>query len=546
MKFLLTSISSEVSTMAFPLGVSILKTTLDNEFPKELLETKIIQFYLSESSEKNILDQILSAEPDAIGLSIYIWNRSEIVTLTKELKRLRPEIILIGGGAEATANPGSLMKDSVLDYIILGDGEVVLPGVTGSILKGEDPGPKAGLISRKTSSLNTVPVYNTRPGETPSSFLSKTLDIGLFPGILWETSRGCPYNCSFCYESKGRDKTATYPYDRLAGELQFFSENDICQIFVLDPSFNSNKKHALKILELIKEHCPEIQFTFEIKGEELDEELARSFGEINCYLQIGLQSSNPTALKNVNRFFNEKKFTAGCNSLHNNGVPFGLDLIYGIPGDSYTYFLKSMDFALSQKPQNLDIFPLAVLPGTPLAERAEEFGMDYNRKSPYLIIALPGFPEEDIALAEVLTESADAFLSGGETQYWFTTIVKASGLTPSDFLSGYYEWIKKSENNDFKPEKLREQYTEKTLLSTGNKAAIKAAMSLMRLYGAINDILEGSDTAIAEIYFNPDDLENAEMVNLSDFSTYFDERLQYWLVYQEEGELLFAEIVKPT
>jgi len=453
------------------------------------------------------------------------------------------------------------MADSELDYNVLGDGEMVLPELTASLLKGRNGGKTLGLISRNDASINVTPevtpavipddspVYNTKPGATPSSFLSKTLDISSFPGILWETSRGCPYKCSFCYESRGRKKTVSYPYDRLENELKFFTENDICRIFVLDPSFNANKKHAMKILELIQEHAPEIHFTFEIKGEELDEELAMAFGEINCYLQIGLQSSNPIALKNVDRYFNGIKFIEGCGVLHDHGVPFGLDLIYGLPGDYYKEFLTSMDYALSLKPQNLDIFPLAVLPGTPLEERAGEFGLEYNRKSPYLIESAPGFPKEDMKRAEILTKSADSFLSGGGTQYWFMNVTKSTGLTPSEFLSAYSEWVidegKKGENKKLSPDELRENFTKAILISTGNDAAVTGAISLIRLYNAITDVLDGCETSITKIHFTPDDLENADMVNLADFSTYFEEREQYWVIYQEDAELMFAEIKKP-
>ena len=161
--------------------------------------------------------------------------------------------------------------------------------------------------------------------------------------------------------------------DRLREEIEYMgmSQREVAEKAGI-------KKRALDMLSLIEKKAPGMIFYFEARAEFINRELARAFSRIPCALQIGLQSADPAVLKNVHRTLDKKLFTKNIGYLNESGVTFGFDLIYGLPGDNYAGFTRSIDFALSLYPNNLELFCLSVLPGTALHDDAEGFGIRLN------------------------------------------------------------------------------------------------------------------------------------------------------------------------
>ena len=182
-----------------------------------------------------------------------------------------------------------------------------------------------------------------------SPYLDKTLNPKKYDGALWELARGCPFKCSYCYESKGDKKVEYFSLDRIKNELDIFVKNDIKQIFVLDPTYNVDKSRAIKLLDYIRQKVKQIFFHFECRAEFLNVELVKSFSKINCSLQIGLQSASEEVLKTVNRIFNKKDFIKKISILNDYGLIFGFDLIYGLPKDNYEGFKNSIDFRVKKR-----------------------------------------------------------------------------------------------------------------------------------------------------------------------------------------------------
>ncbi len=308
------------SPQAIPLAAAILKTYQPY---KEEVEVILKDFYLNDTPLK-AAEAILKLNPDSIGLSMYIWNRDFLVKTAAIIKESNKDIIIFAGGAEITASALSLMDNDNFDYLVRGEGEIPFVYLLDYLLGKDNLKPEKLL---KMSYLNDLELI-------PSPFLNSNLDPGEWEGLLWELSRGCPYNCSFCSESRGVKGVRYYSEERIRNELILFEEKKVDQVFVLDPTFNINKTRALNIIKLIKENSPNIHFTFEIRAELLDKELAESFAELHCSLQIGLQSSQVDVLKNVNRSLNTKQFSDKIGLLNKYGAVFGLDLIYGLPGDT--------------------------------------------------------------------------------------------------------------------------------------------------------------------------------------------------------------------
>jgi len=188
---------------------------------------------------------------------------------------------------------------------------------------------------------------------------------------------------------------------------------------------------------MILKTAPLIHYTFEIRTEFVDSELAGLFAGLHCSLQVGLQSAHPEVLANVNRTINTVKFAEKILLLNQAGAIFGLDLIYGLPGDTPDGFKESLNYALALRPNHLDIFPLAVIPGTALYDQAESFSLNCLKDAPYTMISSPGFSESEMAQAESLKNACEIFYNRGGATGWMFMALETIGIDPVGFLSDF-------------------------------------------------------------------------------------------------------------
>ncbi|MCK5850005.1 MAG: B12-binding domain-containing radical SAM protein [Kiritimatiellae bacterium] len=437
MNLLLTSIHIEESPRAVPLGPAMLASVLKKEFPNKL-KIDIQNLFLTQSLPE-CAEIILEHDPHCIGFSMYIWNRNLTMEIAGILKQRKPDIIIFAGGPEVSADPGNILKNNSIDFVLAGEGEEIIIQAMDYLLKGGNPSEISGIVSPS-------PVKNL--SALPSPFLDQTLNPANYSGILWELSRGCPFNCDFCYESRGTTGIRRFPIDRILAELRLFEESKVDQVFVLDPTFNYNKETAKEILQLIIEEAPEICFFFEVRSEFIDAEMADLFASINCSLQIGIQSASNEVLKNINRKIDTDDFTSKMLLLHEAGISYGLDLIYGLPGDTLEGFCASIDFAIGFVPNHIDIFPLTVLPGTRLHETAPSFGLEYQADNPYKVMSSPEFSGNDMKSAEELAHAFDLFYNKGKAVPWFNIVINTLELTPSAFFREFAEWLKTKPEED--------------------------------------------------------------------------------------------------
>lgn len=452
MKIELVSIHIRKSPQAMPLATGMLKAMLDSKDEMNgRVESSISDFYNNEKDE-NIADAVVSKKPTMVGFSTYLWNREKVVNISKLIRRKIPDVILFAGGAEATANPEDLMESAPFDFVVKGEGEAVIVDVVSRLLRGEPVTGAPGVLSKecpKSSELKSFPVDDLNL--LPSPYLNGTIDLEKYDGILWELSRGCPFKCAFCFESRGLETVRRFSMERIEEELKLFEKKGVSQVFVLDPTFNANRDRAKKILKMIRRIAPAIHFIFEVRTEFLDMEMAKLFSSINCSLQIGLQSSDPAVLKHVNRAFDSKKFKAKIDLLNMSGVVFGLDLIYGLPTDTLEGFKRSIDYTIKLQPNNLDVFPLSVFPGTALFEKAVSYEMNFLMEAPYRVISTPDFSEKHMAKATDLAEACSLFYNRGRAVGWLFMILETLKVSPSYFFNEFAHWMKTG-NVDKNPE----------------------------------------------------------------------------------------------
>ncbi|WP_306534454.1 B12-binding domain-containing radical SAM protein [Geobacter sp.] len=444
MKVVLVAIHPSPSPQAVPLANAFLKAYLATDEELAARVTVTLCDFLCADSPDACAAEILAHEPDAVGFSLYLWNPEASARVVAVLRRERPGLVIFAGGPEATADPAGALAGGGYDFLILGEGEVPFLEVAARLCAGRPlcgaPGtawPEGGELvirpQKPVAFLDTI----------PSPFLTGVIEPRRYGGLLWQLSRGCDFSCEYCFDYKGTKGVRRFSLERVDAELDFLVRHNVPQVFVLDSTFNIDAKRAKTILRMIRRRAPHIHFHFEVRSEFVDREMARLFASITCSLQIGLQSADPAVLKEIRRHFDPDDFRKRVSLLNESGAVFGFDLIYGLPGDSLEGFKRSLDFALGLYPNHLDIFPLAVLPGTPLAGRAAEAELDHLPAPPYTLTGSPTFPVRDMERAARLAAACDIFYSRGRAVAWFNGVVAPLAMTPAEFLDAFRAWLEK-------------------------------------------------------------------------------------------------------
>ena len=547
-RIICTTLLVETSPQAMPLGAACIASAIKSSpktaghFSVELrdfsLEDDALRSLATEAEKANSIAHALVANtPDAVCFSVYVWNHLLLEAVSHALKKMLPHVVCIAGGPEVTANPLAFQE---FDYTIAGQGEGAVPALLAELFPQDSAAtpehsnfphhkPIAGvyaIASREAASpqdhgnspCRALPCL---PDELSSPYLDGTLDPARYGGALWELARGCPFKCSYCYESKGEQKIAYFPMERLEKEIALFAEKKIPQVFVLDPTYNANKQRAVQMLKTIARKAPGMFFYFEARAEFIDRELARAFATVPCALQIGLQSADPAVLKNVHRTLDKKLFARNIGYLNDAGVTFGFDLIYGLPGDTYAGFCKSIDFALSLYPNNLELFCLSVLPGTTLHDDAPAFGMEWEEKPPYHVLRTPQFSPDDLARAEKLSQAVNFFYNDGRAVPWFNAILFPLHRRASQFFEDFAAFQQNAGSKKKHIEKKQTHGEPNSSVATEQQQLefIRAqykARRLENLLPAVEDIVrmnnalsqctaDGTESTI-NMHYHPDDI----------------------------------------
>ena len=499
-----TTLLIEKSPQALPLGAACIATAIkhDSEL-KDLCEVSLKAFCLEDKDFPK--DKIIAADYIAEKLiekagnckgaifcfSCFVWNVGILETAAKILRE--KGFVCIAGGPEITAHP-SFYKG--FDYTVSGEGEISVP-----------------LLIKKIIQLQkTDKIFISKSPELEcltSPYLDGMIDPSEYGGALWELARGCPFKCAYCYESKGEKTVRLFPMEKIKAELDFFAKKKVPQVFVLDPTYNVNKKRAIELLRLIASKTPDTFYYFEARAEFIDRELAREFTRIPCALQIGLQSANEETLKLVNRPFDKKKFIRGLTVLNEEGVTFGLDLIYGLPGESFGAFREGIDFAVSMLPNNLEIFCLSVLPGTDLFERADGLGLEYEKEPPYHVIKTNLFSMDDMERARRLAGSCSYFYNAGRAVSWFNAVCRVLKMKASKIFEIFYqkntmlcENVCNCECKHADIEKVQLHFLKEIFNERGMMKYIHVVEDIVKFYGSISRTTDTGKGEVVVLNYN--------------------------------------------
>ena len=510
-KALFTTLLIEKSPQSLPLGAACVASAAKSDpRSKDLLQVELIDFNREEREIVKLYDtkgtkadyaigqfiagKIAEKKPDFVCFSVYVWNHLILEEAALTLKKLLPDIITLAGGPEVTADPYAFRS---FDYLVSGNGESATKEVLLKLSGCDKTEELDGVYY--FDGIRTIPLATTGrahpcpPEQLSSPYLDGTIDASRYGGALWELARGCPFKCSYCYESKGENRVSYFPMERIEKELELFERKKIPQVFVLDPTYNASKERALKMLKMIKQKTHGMFFCFEARAEFIDRELARAFSEIPCALQIGMQSADPEVLKNVHRTLDKKKFVKNIGYLNEAGVTFGFDLIYGLPGDTLKGFKKSIDFALSLYPNNLELFCLSVLPGTKLHDDAKGFNLVWQQMPPYNVLRTPTFDEGALAEAKSLSQAVNLFYTQGRAVSWFNSILYPLHQAPSVFFTDFERYLKANQiqveecGDVRKIRKIQKAFVQKKFEERHLQKLLPITFDLIELYGAMSD-----------------------------------------------------------
>lgn len=344
----------------------------------------------------NIIKDLFELQPSVIIFSTYIWNKEYVFSLTKELKKILPNLKIALGGPEVSYEWEKIMKENEeIDYIFIGEGEkVLLNFLTQEISQVK------GVVYRENLEIK----YN---GAEP---LIENLDIIPFPYddeelqdktkiFYYESSRGCPFNCSYCMSSI--DKSVRYySIDRIKKDLKKFIDSPIRFLKFVDRTFNLSREKYMAIWKFLLENYREgITFHFEINANIFNNETLIFLETVpKGYFQfeIGVQTIDVQAMKSIRRVNDLKKLEYNVRKITKN-IHLHLDLIVGLPYETYEKFKYSFDYVYNMKPEMIQLGFLKLLKGTKMYEEREKYNYKYFSKPPYEV-----FSNEFISFAEIV------------------------------------------------------------------------------------------------------------------------------------------------
>ena len=387
-----------------------------------------------------ILQDIYRRRPDVIGFSCYIWNIEYVKALGADLKKILPGVPIWLGGPEVSYDAGKVLEGNPwAKGVMKGEGEETFAQLAGFYVDKEPEHAescgtcgncgKTGEDQAFRKSLEHIPglAFRRSDGALADTGLRQVMDLSLIPFpyrhiklkdlehriIYYESSRGCPFSCSYCLSSI--DKTVRLrSLDRVMDELAYFLDAKVPQVKFVDRTFNCNKKHAMAIWQFIYERDNGVtNFHFEIAADLLDREEIELLGRMRpglVQLEIGVQSTNPATLQAIRRrtdIDEIRRITHTINEGRN--VHQHLDLIAGLPEEDIQSFRKSFNDVYAMEPEQLQLGFLKVLKGSYMEEMVRSYDIACSDKPPYEVLSTRWLSYGDILELKGVEEMVEVY-----------------------------------------------------------------------------------------------------------------------------------------
>ena len=396
----------------------------------------ILKEYTINQQKDDIMRDIYLEHPDVVCVSCYIWNISFVKELMADLTKILPDADFWVGGPEVSYDAEKFLAENPeFTGVMVGEGEETFLELSGH------------YIEQSPADLKDITGVCYRDGEKiVHNGWCQIMDLSSIPFIYkdladfknriiyYESSRGCPFSCSYCLSSIDK-KLRFRDTEMVKKELQFFIDNKVPQVKFVDRTFNCKHDHAMAIWKYINEHDNGVtNFHFEISADLLREEELQEMSTMRpglIQLEIGVQSTNPDTIKAIHRTMDFEKLKGIVNRIHSFGnIHQHLDLIAGLPYEDYDSFRKSFNDVYALKPQQLQLGFLKVLKGSHMMEMCQEYEIVYKTREPYEVLSTKWLDYDHVLKLKNVENMVEVYYNSGQFQ---NTLEYLEGFFPDAF-----------------------------------------------------------------------------------------------------------------
>ena len=409
-------------------------------------EHVILREYTINQPKDEILKDIYSSGADVVCFSCYIWNISFVRELIRDLVKILPKTAFWAGGPEVSYDAEKFLTEiPEMTGVMVGEGEKTFHDLLEFYIDGKDSLEEISGIAYRTGDKIIHNGWRELMDLSAIPFVYEHLEKFENRIIYYESSRGCPFSCSYCLSSIDK-KLRFRDLELVKKELQFFLDHRVPQVKFVDRTFNCKHEHAMTIWKYILEHDNGVtNFHFEISADLLREEEMELMSQMRpglIQLEIGVQSTNPETIRAIHRHMDLKKLEHCVNRVHSfRNIHQHLDLIAGLPYEDYDTFHQSFNDVYQMKPDQLQLGFLKVLKGSLMQKEAEVYGIVYKEKEPYEVLSTNWLTYGEVLKLKMVESMVEVYYNSG--QFWHTleylVPLEKDAFTFYEKLGSFYE-----------------------------------------------------------------------------------------------------------
>ena len=409
-------------------------------------EHVILREYTINQPKDEILKDIYSSGADVVCFSCYIWNISFVRELIRDLVKILPKTAFWAGGPEVSYDAEKFLAEMPeMTGVMVGEGEKTFHDLLEFYIDGKDSLEEISGIAYRTGDKIIHNGWRELMDLSAIPFVYEHLEKFENRIIYYESSRGCPFSCSYCLSSIDK-KLRFRDLELVKKELQFFLDHRVPQVKFVDRTFNCKHEHAMTIWKYILEHDNGVtNFHFEISADLLREEEMELMSQMRpglIQLEIGVQSTNPETIRAIHRHMDLKKLEHCVNRVHSfRNIHQHLDLIAGLPYEDYDTFHQSFNDVYQMKPDQLQLGFLKVLKGSLRQKEAEGYGIVYKEKEPYGVLSTNWLTYGEVLKLKMVESMVEVYYNSG--QFWHTleylVPLEKDAFTFYEKLGSFYE-----------------------------------------------------------------------------------------------------------
>ena len=413
-----------------------------SDYDKEVL----LREYTINQPKDEILKDIYGSGADVVCFSCYIWNISFVRELIRDLAKILPETAFWAGGPEVSYDAENFLTEMPeVTGVLVGEGEKTFHDLLEYYIDGKGSlGEIRGIAYRDGEEIRHNG-WRELMNLSEIPFVYQHLEEFENRIIYYESSRGCPFSCSYCLSSIDK-KLRFRDLELVKKELQFFLDHKVPQVKFVDRTFNCKHEHAMAIWKYILEHDNGVtNFHFEVSADLLRDEEMDLMAKMRpglIQLEIGVQSTNPETIRAIHRHMDLDKLKRCVDRVHSfRNIHQHLDLIAGLPYEDYDTFHRSFNDVYQMKPDQLQLGFLKVLKGSLMQGEAEKYGIVHKEKEPYEVLSTNWLPYGDVLKLKAVESMVEVYYNSGQFQHTLEYLVPLAkdAFTFYESLGAFYE-----------------------------------------------------------------------------------------------------------